>query len=58
MELHFYLVEEYQGELQNRIFRDIRWATRKELPAFDFLEADVAMVNDIASGRLELPVSR
>ncbi|PYP87694.1 MAG: NUDIX hydrolase [Candidatus Angelobacter sp. Gp1-AA117] len=58
VELHFYLVEEYQGELQNRIFRDIRWATRKELPAFDFLEADVAMVNDIASGRLELPVSR
>jgi 8-oxo-dGTP diphosphatase len=52
VELHFYLVEKYEGELQNRIFRDIRWATRKELPAFNFLEADVAMVNEIAKGKL------
>lgn len=58
VELQFYLVESYEGELQNRIFRDIRWVHRKELPTFDFLEADVAMVNDIANGRLELPVSR
>src|SRR5947209_14210150 len=55
VELHFYLVEEFTGELQNRIFRDIRWASRQELPTFDFLEADVAMVNDLASGKLELP---
>jgi len=58
VELHFYLVERYTGELQNRIFRETRWAGHKELPTFDFLEADVAMVNDIANGRLELPVSR
>ena len=55
VELHFYLVERYEGELQNRIFQEIRWVGRKELPTFDFLEADVAMVNDIANGRLELP---
>src|SRR5436309_5433150 len=55
VELHFYLVEEFEGELQNRIFQEIRWVGRKELPTFDFLEADVAMVNDIANGRLELP---
>ena len=57
VELHFYLVEEFTGELQNRIFRDVRWASSQELPTFDFLEADVAMVNDIASGKLELPAS-
>jgi len=58
VELQFYVVEKYEGELQNRIFRDIRWVHRKELPGFDFLEADVAMVKDIANGRIELPVSR
>lgn len=58
VELQFYLVEKYEGELQNRIFRDIRWVHRKELPTFDFLEADVPMVNDIAKGTIELHASR
>jgi 8-oxo-dGTP diphosphatase len=54
VELHFYVVEEFQGTIQNRIFRDVRWVGPAELPNYDFLEADVAMVNDIASGRLSL----
>lgn len=55
IELHFYLVKEYEGEIQNRIFRDVRWVTRQELPEYDFLEADVVLINDLASGRLSLP---
>src|SRR3954471_6697787 len=31
VELRFFLVEQYQGELENRIFRDIQWAAPKEL---------------------------
>jgi 8-oxo-dGTP diphosphatase len=55
-ELHFFLVQEFSGELQNRIFREVRWAARAELPAFDFLEADVALVKGLAEGRVKLPV--
>jgi 8-oxo-dGTP diphosphatase len=52
VELRFYAVREYAGNLENRIFREIRWATRSELPTFDFLEADVQLVKDLAEGRL------
>lgn len=51
-ELHFFLVHEFTGELQNRIFRDVRWAEKTELPALDFLEADVPLVKQIAAGEL------
>jgi len=52
IELRFFLVKEYRGQIENRIFRDIQWATRAELPAFDFLEADLTLVQDLAEGRI------
>jgi len=52
VELHFYLVEHYAGEIQNRIFRDVRWATREEMPGYDFLEADVAFIKELAEGKI------
>jgi len=52
VELQFFLVEEFAGEIQNRIFHDVRWAGKEEMPSFDFLEADVALVRDIAAGKL------
>ena len=52
VELRFYVVREYAGAIENRIFREIRWATRLELPAYDFLEADMKLVNDLAEGRI------
>jgi 8-oxo-dGTP diphosphatase len=52
VELRFYVVQEYKGELENRIFRDIRWAQPTDLPNFDFLEADLTLVNDLAQGKL------
>ena len=54
VELHFYLVERFSGEIENRIFRDVRWVGRTDLPAYDFLEADIALVRDIASGKITL----
>jgi len=50
VELAFYLVDRYEGEIDNRIFKDVRWVDRKELPSFDFLEADVKLVKEIAAG--------
>jgi 8-oxo-dGTP diphosphatase len=51
VELRFFVVREYQGELENKIFRDMRWAKRSELPAYDFLEADRELVQDLAKGK-------
>ncbi len=52
VELRFYAVHEFQGELENRIFRDIQWADRKRLTSFDFLEADLELVKDVAAGKI------
>ena len=50
VELRFFLVREYEGEVENRIFADVRWVERSELPAYDFLEADQELVRQIAAG--------
>jgi 8-oxo-dGTP diphosphatase len=52
VELRFFEVHEYQGEVENRIFREIRWVTRSELLDLDFLEADRPLVRDLAAGKL------
>jgi len=52
VELHFYRVDEFEGELENRIFNDVRWVERAELKSYDFLEADVAFIREISAGRI------
>jgi 8-oxo-dGTP diphosphatase len=52
VELRFYIVRDYNGELENRIFKDIQWAEPKDLPRFDFLEADLTLVKNLAAGKL------
>jgi 8-oxo-dGTP diphosphatase len=52
IELRFYEVHSYQGEIENRIFREIRWVERDKLPELDFLEADLTLVRDLAAGKV------
>ncbi|MBI2677458.1 MAG: (deoxy)nucleoside triphosphate pyrophosphohydrolase [Candidatus Koribacter versatilis] len=52
VELRFFVVRAFVGELENRIFKDVRWVAREELPAYDFLEADLGLVRDLAAGKL------
>ena len=52
VELRFFVVDRYEGELQNRIFREIRWVRRCDLPLLDFLDADKVLVQQIAAGEL------
>ena len=54
VELRFFLVREYQREIENRIFKDVRWSVPTDLPSYDFLEADITLVNDLSSGKLHL----
>ena len=51
VELRFYVVREHKGEIENRIFRDIQWSERKDLLSYDFLEADLTLVNDLVAGK-------
>ncbi len=52
IDLRFFLVERYEGDIENRIFRDVQWARREKLPEYDFLEADLELVKDIAASRI------
>ena len=52
VELQFFEVQEFTGELQNKIFKEIRWADLSELPSYDFLEADLGLIRDLAAGKV------
>ena len=52
VELRFFVVREYKGLIENKIFRDVRWSLRSELPSHDFLEADLPLVRDLADGKI------
>ncbi len=52
IELRFFLVEQFEGEPENRIFRDVQWVERAALASYDFLEADLELVRDIAAGKI------
>jgi 8-oxo-dGTP diphosphatase len=52
IDLRFFLVQRFEGDIENRIFRDVQWARREKLPEYDFLEADLELVKDIAASRI------
>lgn len=51
VDLRFFVVREFQGELENRVFEGFRWTTLESLPSFDFLAADRDLVRDLANGK-------
>ena len=52
VQLQFFLVEHYSGEITNRIFEDVRWEKHMNIAGYDFLDADKNIVRRIASGEL------
>jgi 8-oxo-dGTP diphosphatase len=46
--LIFHRVTEFEGEPQNRIYREMRWEPRAELSALDFLEGDRAFIEEFS----------
>jgi 8-oxo-dGTP diphosphatase len=50
VELRFFLVAKFEGMIENRIFADIRWEKFARLSEYDFLEADLELVRQIAAG--------
>jgi 8-oxo-dGTP diphosphatase len=52
VDLQFFLVREYSGQIENLIFQDVRWAPLRVLPEYDFVTADRNLVRDLAAGKL------
>jgi 8-oxo-dGTP diphosphatase len=52
VDLQFFLVREYTGEVANLIFQDVRWCPLRDLPEYDFVAADRNLVRDLAAGKL------
>ena len=50
--LIFHHVTEYDGEVRNEIFEDLRWEVREKLPKYDFLDGDLDFIRRLAKGRL------
>ncbi len=52
VDLQFFAVHEFAGELQNRIFQQFQWVRLEDLPTYDFLAADRGLIQDLAAGKL------
>ncbi len=52
VEVVFFLVPAYRGELRNRVFEAIEWAFRQKLAEYKFLDADWELVHRIARGEI------
>jgi 8-oxo-dGTP diphosphatase len=48
IELIFFAVTDFEGEPCYDQFAEVRWATRRDLPSFDFLDGDVEFVRRLA----------
>ena len=52
VDLQFFSVREFAGEIENRIYQQVRWVKLSELPDYEFLAADRGLIRDLAAGKL------
>ena len=52
IDLQFFVVREFTGPLENRIFNDMRWSPLSALPTYDFLSADLNLIRELSEGKL------
>ncbi len=52
VDLQFFAVHEFTGEIDNRIFHQVRWTKLEELTHYEFLAADRGLIRDLAAGKL------
>jgi 8-oxo-dGTP diphosphatase len=52
IDLQFFTVRDFAGELDNRIFNTMQWTPLTALPTFDFLAADLGLIRDLSEGKL------
>ena len=52
VEVIFFRVRSFQGEISNRVFESIEWVPRRDMGRYNFLEADRLLVKQIAEGAI------
>lgn len=52
VDLQFFIVRKFSGEIANQIYQQVRWVKLQDLPSYDFLAADRGLVKDLAAGKL------
>jgi 8-oxo-dGTP diphosphatase len=52
VDLQFFIVRAFTGEINNQIYQQVRWVKLEELPGYDFLAADKGLIRDLAAGKL------
>jgi 8-oxo-dGTP diphosphatase len=52
VDLQFFAVRAFSGEIDNKIYQQVRWVKLEDLTAYDFLAADRGLVKDLAAGKL------
>jgi 8-oxo-dGTP diphosphatase len=52
VELIFFRVDEFKGEIVNKVFHDVRWVALQELPQLDFLDGDLPLIERLVGNGL------
>lgn len=52
VDLQFFAVHEFEGEIDNQIYQQVRWVRLEDLTGYDFLAADRGLIRDLAAGKL------
>ena len=52
VDLQFFVVRRFAGEIDNQIYQQVRWVRLEDLSDYDFLAADRGLVKDLAAGKL------
>ena len=52
VDLQFFAVREFSGEIDNRIYEQVRWVKLEDLTGYEFLAADHGLIRDLAAGKL------
>lgn len=52
VDLQFFAVREFGGDIDNKIYQQVRWVRLEDLPGYEFLAADRGLIKDLAAGKL------
>ncbi len=52
VDLQFFRVRQFTGEIVNQIYQQVRWVKLRDLPSYEFLAADRGLIRDLAAGKL------
>ena len=52
VDLQFFAVREFSGEIESRIYNQVRWVRLEALAGYEFLAADRGLIRDLAAGKL------